>query len=161
MRSYQVFASMQPERAVALLRSLNETSPTVVEQAVAAAAFAMKARPVYLKKQPFEKRAHAVRRALARVASDPVAAEVLAVYFLKCRNELLCEWLDALGLKHEEGVLEADAPEQPAAAELEKKAKAFLAVASDDEDRPLLLAAFAAQDAIDWPALEAQIAPSS
>ena len=160
MRSYQIFASMEPDRAVSLLRALNETSPAVVQQAVAAAAIAMKARPVYLRKQPFEKRAHAVRRALARVASDPVAAEVLAVYFLKARNEILCEWLDALGLVHEEGVLEADAPEQPAAEVLEKHIDAFLA-AKDDPDRPLLLAAFAAQESIEWPLLEARIAAST
>jgi hypothetical protein len=160
MRSYQIFASMEPDRAVSLLRALNETSPTVVQQAVAAAALAMKARPIYLKKQPFEKRAHAVRRALARVASDPVAAEVLAVYFLKARNPLLCEWLDALGLKHEEGVLEADAPKQPAAKELERHIDAFLS-ADDDPDRPLLLAAFSAQDAIEWPLLDAKISAST
>ncbi|MBW2267878.1 MAG: hypothetical protein JRH16_04845 [Deltaproteobacteria bacterium] len=160
MRSYQIFASMEPERAVSLLRTLNETSPAVVQQAVVAAAIAMKARPVYLQKQPFEKRAQAVRRALARVASDPVAAEVLAVYFLKARTELLCEWLDALGLAHEDGVLEADAPEQPAAAQLEQHIDTFLA-ADDDPDRPLLLAAFAAQEAIDWPLLEARTAPSA
>ena len=160
MRSYQIFASMTPERAVSLLQALDEAAPAMVQQAVAAAAIAMKARPVYLRKQPFEKRAHAVRRALARVASDPVAAEVLAVYFLKARNEILCEWLDALGLTHEEGVLEADAPPQPDAAELEKHIDAFLA-AEDDPDRLLLLAAFAAQESIEWPHLEARIAPST
>ena len=160
MRSYQIFASMEPERAVSLLETLNEAAPAMVQQAVAAAAIAMKARPVYLRKQPFAKRAQAVRRALARVSADPVAAEVLAVYFLKARNELLCEWLDALGLEHEEGVLTADAPAEPPAKELEKKIDAFLA-AADDPDRPLLLAAFAAQEAIDWPLLEARIAPAT
>jgi hypothetical protein len=148
---------MEPERAVTFLETLNEAAPAMVQQAVAAAAIAMKARPVYLRKQPFGKRAMAVRRALARVSSDPVAAEVLAVYFLKARNELLCEWLDALGLKHEEGVLEADAPKQPAKAKLEKIIDDFLA-ADDDADRALLLAAFGAQEAIEWPVLDAKIA---
>jgi hypothetical protein len=36
----------------------------------------------------------------------------------------------------------------------------YLAV-DDDPDRPLLLAAFAAQDAIDWPDLEALLAADS
>lgn len=150
---------MDPERAVSFLKTLNESAPAMVQQAVGAAAIAMKARPVYLKKQPFDKKAMAVRRALARVGSDPVAAEVLAVYFLKARNELLCEWLDALELKHEEGVLEADAPKQPAKAKLEKIVDAFLK-ADDDPDRMLLLAAFGAQEAIEWPVLDAKTAPS-
>ena len=110
MRSYQVFASMSPEQAVDLLRGLAEAAPGVAAQAVGAAAVAMKARPVYLQRQPVEKRAQSVRRALSRVACDPIAGEVLAVYFLECRKELLVEWLDSLGLEHDEGVLSADAP---------------------------------------------------
>lgn len=159
MRSYQIFAAMPPDRAVRLLQSLSEKAPGMVQQAVAAAAIALKARPVYLQRQPFEKRAHAVRRALARVVSDPIAGEVLAVYFLQCRKELLVEWLDAIGLEHEDGVLTADEPEAPPAAELAKAIDAFLA-ADDDPDRPLLLGAFAAQDAIEWPSLDARVAPA-
>lgn len=157
MRSYQVFASMAPERAVAVMDVLSEKAPGIYVQAVAAASAALKARPVYLMKQPPPKRAEAVRRALSRVAANLVAGEVLAVYFLECRKELLVEWLDTLGLEHEEGTLAEDEPAAPPTAELEKAVKQFLGK-EDDPDRPLLLAAFAAQDAIEWPDLEAQLA---
>jgi hypothetical protein len=160
MRSYQVFASMSPERAVEMMRVLAEKVPAVFAQAIAAASVAMKARPVYLQRQPFEKRAEAARRALARVTSNPVAGEVLAVYFLECRKELLVEWLDAVGLEHEEGTLEADAPLPPPQPELRQALERFLAV-DDDPDRRLLLAAFAAQDAIEWPDLDALLAEDS
>ena len=105
MRSYHVFASMSAERAAQMLKPLAQKAPAVFAQAVAVASAALKARPVYLLRQPFAKRAEAVRRALSRVASDPVASEVLAVYFLECRSELLVEWLDTVGLEHEEGTL--------------------------------------------------------
>jgi hypothetical protein len=160
MRSYQVFASMSPERAVEMMRVLAEEAPAVFAQAIAAASLAMKARPVYLQRQPFEKQAEAARRALSRVTSNPVAGEVLAVYFLECRNEILVEWLDTLGLAHEEGTLEADEPAPPPQPELRKALESFLAV-DDDPDRRLLLAAFAAQDAIDWPDLETLLAADS
>jgi hypothetical protein len=94
------------------------------------------------------------------VTSNPVAGEILAVYFLECRKEILVEWLDAVGLEHEEGTLKADAPPPPPQPELRKALESFLAV-DDDPDRPLLLAAFAAQDAIDWPDLEALLAADS
>ena len=136
----------------AVMRGLAEKQPAVWVQALAAASAAMNARPVYLKRQPPEKQAEAVRRALSRVNADAVAAEVLAVYFLECRRPLLVEWLDLLGLEHEDGVLAADAPEQPPEAELRAAVERFLG-ADDDPDRGLLLAAFDAQDAIDWPAL--------
>ena len=159
MRSYQVFASLDPQRATALVCALQEKVPALYAQALGAACLAMRARPVYLQRQPVEKRAEAIRRALARVAADPVAAEVLAVYFLECKKPLLIEWLDKLGLAHQEGLLEADAPPQPAEDALRDAARGFLA-ADDDPDRPLLLRAFAAQEAISWPALDALLATS-
>jgi len=160
MRSYQVFASLPPERAVEMMRALADKAPGILAQAIATASAALKARPVYLQRQPFEKRAEAVRRGLSRIAANPVANEVLAVYFLECRKQLLVQWLDALGLEHEDGVLAADAPPPPAAAELAKAVDHFLGV-DQDPDRRVLLAAFAAQDAIEWPDLEARLASDS
>jgi hypothetical protein len=153
MRSFQVFAAMAPERATTLVESLKESSPGMFAQALAAAAAAMRARPVYIARQPIDKQAAAIRRALARVTANPVAEELLAVYYLECRKELLIEWLDAIGIKHEEGSLEEDEPKQPAKKKLTDAVKAFRASA-DDPDRELLLAAFAAQSAIEWPVLD-------
>jgi hypothetical protein len=116
----------------------------------------MNARPVYLQRQPFEKQVEAVRRALSRVAANGVAEEILAVYFLECRKELLAEWLDLLGIEHEDGILKDDSPAVPEKAELQKARDTFCRV--DDADRSLLLNAFAAQAAIDWPDLEALLA---
>lgn len=160
MRSYQVFAALSPEEAVRIMKVLSEGSPAMFRQAVDAAAIAGKARPAYLRKQPFDRRAQAVRRALARVAANPVADELLAVYFLECRKALLVEWLDAVGLEHDEGTLKEDAPGEPDEATLAAAVDKLRGAAGDPDDaadRELLLRAFAAQDAIDWPALEARI----
>ncbi len=155
MRAHQVFASMSPERAAALLEALSRQTPAVFAEALAVAGGMLKARPVYLRRLPFERRAEAVRKALSRVVADQLAEEVLATYFLECRQPLLEEWLDALGLAHEQGVLEAAAPPQPEKAALEATVKRFRAGGEDAPDRELLLRAFAAQHAIDWPDLDA------
>lgn len=157
MRSYQVFAAMTPQQAVAMMRGLSDKAPAVFRQAVDAAAIAIKARPVYLRRQPFEKRAEAVRRALARVAVDPVADELLAVYFLECRKDLLVEWLETVEVAHEDGMLEEDMPAQPHEKKLGDAVKAYLGT-DDDPDRDLLLRAFAAQAAVEWPVLDALLA---
>ncbi len=154
MRSYQIFAAMPPDRAVAVMSGLSENAPQMFKQALLAASASMNARPAYLQRQPFEKQVGTVRRALSRVASNGVAEEILAVYFLESRKELLVEWLDLLGIKHEDGILEADSPVAPEKAELQKARSSFCGV-DDDADRSLLLNAFAAQSAIDWPDLEA------
>ncbi len=156
MRSYQVFASMSRDHAITMMRALSKASPAMFRQAVDAAALAIKARPVYMRRQPFEKRAEAVRRAMSRVAANPVADELLAVYFLECRKELLVEWLDLVGLAHEDGTLEDDEPAQPQEKALLEAADRYLA-ADDDADRELLLRAFAAQQVVEWPVLDARL----
>ena len=154
MRAYQVFASMEPKHAEGVLATLAEKAPAATAQAVAVAAATMNARPQYLRKQPFEKRAAAVRRALARVKANDMAEEMLAVYFLECRKDLLEEWLGLVGLEHEDGVLKDDAPAAPEPEALKTAVGRFRTV-DDDADRLLLLRAFAAQTSIDWPELDA------
>ena len=153
MKAYEVFAHMSPERAHALLEGLRKEAPGVYTQALGAASVWLRARPQFVTKQSPEKRAQYVRRALSRVASNLLAEEVLAAYFLQVKKPLLVEWLDAVGLEHEEGSLEADAPPEPERGALEKAVAAFRKP-DDAADRELLLEAFAAQSAIDWPALE-------
>jgi len=153
MRSYQVFAAMPPDRAVSVMSGISKDAPQMFKQALLAASASMNARPVYLQRLPFEKQVEAVRRTLSRVAANGVAEEMLAIYFLECRKDLLIEWLDLLGIKHDDGILESDSPTAPKKAALEKARDAFCGV-DDDADRSLLLNAFAAQSAIDWPDLE-------
>jgi hypothetical protein len=154
MRPHQVFASMSAERAAAFFEKIGETSPAMLRQAIQAASAALKSRPSYLMKQPFERRAAALRRALARVGADAVAEELLAVYFLECRKELLLEWLETVGVEHEDGTLKEDSPAEPEPAALGKAVEAFRAK-DEDPDRELLLGAFAAQSAIQWSGLDA------
>jgi len=154
MRSYQVFAQMTPERAAQVMAVLVEKSPAVYTQAVAATSAAMNARPKFLMRQPADKRANMVRRTLARVRASDLAEEVLAAYFLEGRRELLTEWLDAVGLEHDEGILKDENPRPPARSQLDEAVKSFLE-GDQVEDRELLLRAFAAQSAIDWPDLAA------
>jgi hypothetical protein len=161
MRPHQLFATMAPDQARALLDALKEKAPIAWAQALGVTAGALKARPVFLQRQPADRRAEMVRKALGRVVSDPVAEEMLAVYFLECRNELLVEWLNAIGLVHEKGTLTGDEkPAEPSAEKLEAALAAYRAKAADEDraDRELLLKAFVAQSSIDWPALEKLLA---
>jgi hypothetical protein len=157
MRAYQVFAGMDPEHAERFLGALAEKAPATTAQALAVAAAFMNARPQYLRKQPFPKRAAAIRRALSRVKANDMAEELLAVYFLECRLELLSEWLGLVGLEHEDGVLQEESPPSPSADDLKAAVDKFRS-ASDDPDRALLMRAFAAQTSVEWPELDALLA---
>jgi hypothetical protein len=156
MRPHQVFGQMTPEHAAQVMAVLAEKSPGVYSHAVAATGIAMNARPKFLLRQPAEKRANMIRRALSRVRANDIAEEVLAAYFLDARRELLTEWLDSVGLEHDEGILQAEHPSPPAKEQLERAIESFLE-GEEVEDRKLLLRAFAAQSAIDWPELTAAL----
>ncbi len=159
MRPHQVFGQMTPERAAQVMAVLAEKSPAVYTQAVAATGVAMNARPKFLLRQPAEKRANMVRRTLAQVRANDLAEEVLAAYFLEARRELLTEWLDSVGLEHDEGILKGENPPPPEKKQLKQATESFLQ-GDGVEDRKLLLRAFAAQSAIDWPDLTASFEDS-
>lgn len=154
MRSNEVFGRMSPEAACSFLEELREQAPGAAKVALTAASTAFKLRPQFLSRQPRERQAEWMRRALARRVMAVAAEEVLAEYFLEHESELLTELLDALGIEHEDGRLETDKPPCPERAELEKAVESFRE-GSGEERRELLLMAFAAQSAIDWPDLEA------
>ena len=156
MRSNQVFSRMSAEESLRFLTRLKEEAPLVAKLALGAASEAFKLRPEFLKKQPKKRQADWMRRALGRSVAAPLAEEVLAAYFLEYRLELLTEWLDAIGLEHEEGQLQSPEPQCPEAAILDRAVAEFRA-GEEPRPRELLLRAFAAQSAIDWPELERAI----
>ena len=154
MRSNEIFSRMNADEALAFLEEAHREAPRVEEIALSAAAGAFRLRPVFLRRQPRKRQAEWMRQALARTALAGVAEEVLAEYFLEYHNDLLSEWLDALGLEHEKGVLKTEAPVCPKPADLTKLVADFRK-GNDPLRRELLMRAFAAQSAIDWPDLEA------
>lgn len=156
MRAYQVFSRMTPERAEAVLNDLLEKLPGVYRQTLGAASAVFKARPKFLLQQSPARRASLMRQALSRVAANDLAEEVLAAYFLEVRRPLLEEWLDTLGVEHKDGTLQSDHLDCPSPEDLDA-ALATFRKPEDEADRELLLQAFAAQSAVDWPALDAAL----
>jgi hypothetical protein len=153
MRANEVFAWMGPDGTRRLLEELQSQTGGGAALALGAAAEAFRLRPQFLRRQPIEKRAEWVRRALSRPSAVAAAEEVLADYFLSARRPLLVELLDALGVKHEDGELKDPSPECPEPKKLRAAVKSFRK-GDEPEVRELLLRAFAAQSAVDWPPLE-------
>ena len=78
-------------------------------------------------------------------------------YFVDCRKELLVAWLDRVSASNtRKASSRTNAPSPRPRQNSAEHVKAFLAEA-DDPDRGLLLSAFGAQSAIDWPNLDGLI----
>lgn len=147
---------MTPEESRLFLDQTLDEAPEAAELIRGAISGTFRLRPQFLRKQPRERQAKWMRTALGRSASTSIAEEVLAAYFLEHHLDLLTELLGALGVEHEEGRLKLESPPSPDKAKLQKVVKSFRKGKGEDgARRKLLLAAFAAQSAIDWPDLEA------
>lgn len=145
---------MSPEEAQRFLAEVREVAPGVAALALDAASGAFRLRREFLRRQPRKRQAEWMRKALGRTVGAPLAEQVLATYFLEHHLELLTDLLDRLGLEHEEGQLTKENPACPPRAALEAAVSQFLE-GEEPGRRQLLLRAFAAQSAIDWPELEA------
>jgi hypothetical protein len=154
MRSNEIFSQMTPDAALAFLDEIHREAPNVEEIALSAAAGAFRLRPVFLRRQPRKRQSEWMRQALSRSSFAAVAEELLAEYFLEYHGDLLAELLDAFGLEHEKGVLKGDTAQCPDKTKLEAAVAGFRK-GENAPRRELLLRAFAAQSAIEWPDLEA------
>ncbi len=157
-QSTDVFRAMTAEESEAFLKELRDEIRPLYKQIERVAAETLRLRPVFLGKQPFPKRCGMIRKAMALKVNAEAASEILAAFFMERHSEMVGELLDGLGVEHEEGVLADVNPESP------KKMKLKTAVAKFREGenapmRELLLKAFAAQSAIDWPDLDKMVFP--
>jgi hypothetical protein len=156
MRSNEIFAQMSKEQAAAFLDEVKREAIPVAQLALGATAQAFRLRPQFLRRQPVLRQAEWMRRALGRTVGAPLAEEVLATYFLEHHLDLLKEWLDLIGIAHEDGQIQEEVLASPGKEKIDAAVAKFRQ-GDQPERRELLLRAFAAQSAVDWPELEALV----
>jgi hypothetical protein len=145
---------MSPEEAQAFFTGMRDEVKPLYKQAEVVAAAVLRVRPVFIGKQPFPKRAEMIRKALAMKQSDDAAGELLAAYFVEKHAGELGELLDLLKIEHEDGALKGPNPPEPDAKLLKSAVEKFKK-GENPEMRAVILKAFAAQPAIEWPKLDA------
>ena len=104
---------------------------------------------------PERKIAHLLK--LAQV-SENVAARLLVTYHLATQRKMMGAFLDGLGIKHEDGLIDTDDVPKPEPAALEKSATA-IAAAYPPEDVRLYFTTLLMQDPETWAGLD-QYAPA-
>jgi len=157
-RSNDVFRHLTDEETQALVGEMRDELRPLYKELERVAATTLKLRPVFLGKQPFPKRCEMIRKAMGLKVNAEEAGDILAAFFMERYQEDVVELLDAFGVEHEEGALKDTAPKQPTKKKLGTVAKEF-AEGDKATMRGILLRAFAAQSAIDWPDLDALLFP--
>ena len=148
-RPSQLWKQLSSERKAQAAEAFWRDENAAMEQAEAVASIAqrLKFRPRSAMALPIEKK---TRYLLSMpTVSDLVAARLLVVYHLEHQRGMMGAFLDALGIKHDNGLIEDEGMEAPDPERL-KTAAASLAQTFPPEDVALYLSTLLWQDPDTW-----------
>ena len=106
LSSHELFGFMSPALANDILGYIFESDKQTYKATMNAVAEARKVRSVFLERQPRVQRHAMMMATLARPGSEMIAASLLRAWLMKKQNAMLVDFLNALGLPHEQGVVE-------------------------------------------------------
>jgi len=113
LTSHELFGFMSRDLALEIVTFVHETDKQLYRTVLAAVAEARKVRPVFLERQPRTQRHDLFLTTLAKPALEIATSSLIRAWLLKKYKGMLTDFLDALGIAHQDGVVE----ELPAAAE--------------------------------------------
>ena len=126
MTSHEILGFMSPALSQSLLEDLFTVNKQLYKTALAAAAGARKVRPQFLERQPRAERDKVIISVLGRPSMEEIAGNLLRGWLLKRHVGILCDFLDALGVAHKEGVVD-DLPDSVEDARLKDAVETLLA----------------------------------
>ncbi|MGD0259718.1 MAG: hypothetical protein ABSD29_07810 [Verrucomicrobiota bacterium] len=155
LSSHELFGFMSPALALDILTYAYETDKPIYRATLGAVAEARKLRPVFLERQPRPQRHATMLATLTRPALDLVAGNLLRAWLLKKHKQMLADFLDALGIPHQEGVVE-ELPPTMDDAKVRAAVDALLGK-YPPEVVAVYLHAFSEMNTVGWPHLKAML----
>ena len=155
MKSHKLFAAMSPTLANDVLEFSFASDKNLYRAAVDAVAQARKLRPKFLERYPRAERNAMILSFLSRPALEAVSDNLLRAWLLKKHTAVLADFLNALGIKHENGVVE-DLPASVDDAALSSALDVVLQK-HPPEVAAVYLHAFDDMNEASWPNLEARL----
>ena len=154
MRSHEIFQRMSPALAAQIFSFLHTEQKPVYKAAIQGLANQRNLRSVFVERKPPAERFPWMQAALSRKISDALASHLLQAWLLAANKQMLCDFLDAMEIKHDDdGTVEelpAAPPKEKVAAAVERLLEKYPA-----EAVAVYLNAFRDMDsAVQWPALD-------
>jgi len=146
---------MSPALANEILTYTHEADKPLYQATLSAVADARKLRPAYFKRQPRAHQHELIVATLARPAMEMVSGNLLRVWLLKKHKQMLVDFLDALAIANQEGVVDQLPPTM-------EDAKLSAAVAGLLAKHPpeavaVYLHAFNEMNEVEWPNLKTML----
>lgn len=155
LTSHELLGFMSPPLALEILTYAYETDKPLYRAILSAVAEARKLRPVFLERQPRPQRHTLMLTTLARPALELVTGNLIRNWLLKKYKQMLIDFLDALGITHQEGVVE-DLPPSMEDDKVRAAVDALLAK-YPPEVVAVYLHAFNEMNEVEWPNLKAML----
>ena len=111
MKAYQIFQAISPELGKSIFQDLRDTHKEVYTSALASLAQQKRLRPVFVQRKPVPQQIEWMVKTAKQKVADGVTEHVLQIWLLKSQQEMLIEFLDALGVEHDDEGTVDDLPE--------------------------------------------------
>jgi hypothetical protein len=119
-----------------------------------------KLRPVFIERKPKNERHHWLQQALSLKSADDITMQLLQIWLLGAQRELICDFLDSLGIEHDgKGVVD-NLPTEPPRERLNDTITSLLEKRSP-EAVAVYLHAFQAMDETGWSVLDEALTTDS
>ena len=152
LASYQLFQRVPGALTDEILQFLRSEERDVYKSALSTLAIGRKLRPVFVQKRPLDKQLAWMGQSLKLRTGNEVADQLLQVWLLKSKKDMLVKFLDGVGIEHDgEGSVD-DLPEELDEAKLKGAVDALLAD-NDADAVKLYLHLFQTQRAGGWESL--------
>jgi len=155
LNSHELLGFMSPALATDILQFTFDSDKPAYKATLSAVAQAKHVRPVFLERQPREARHLAMLTALTKPQLDAAAAALLRAWLVKKHKAMLADFLNALDIPNEDGVVE-DLPSAPDDARL-KAAVEVLLGKYVHEVVAVYLNAFNDMNTANWPNLKTML----
>ena len=153
LTSHELLGFMSPALAMEILTYAHESDKPLYRATLNAVAEARKVRPVFLERQPRPQQHTTMLATLTKPALELFTGNLIRAWLLKKYNGMLIDFLDALEIAHQEGVVE-DLPKTMDDAKLTAAVDKLLAK-YPREAVAVYLHAFNDMNEADWPNLKA------
>jgi hypothetical protein len=152
LKSHELFGFMSPGLAGDIITFTLESDKPTYRATLGAVAQARHLRPVFLERQPKPQRHAMMVSTLSHPGLDEVAGGLIRVWLLKKYKAMLVDFLNGLGIKNEDGVVE-DLPKGVDDAKLKSAIEALL-VKYPPETVAVYLHAFNDMNQANWANLQ-------
>ncbi len=120
LNSHEIFARMPVATAAQLFSFLQEREKPLYKATIDSLAKQRKLRPIFVERKPRDERYLWLRDTLGKKAGAAISAHLLQIWLVGAHKDILCDFLDALGIAHDENGTIDNLPPSPDKATLQK-----------------------------------------